>query len=194
MYVAPVRRHPSETQLETDAMIKKLARRLTYVRYALRPGFWRWVVAAVDLAVADHIEPWSVRPHRPTSMIHPSVSFRSAQNVVIGDHTRIQSGCVLWASPGSRIEIGDHSGLGPGTMVFSSNHELTPGTPYHLQPWKEQDVVIGADVWVGAGCIIVAGVSIGSGSVVAAGSVVTRDIPPGSVVAGVPAKVIRRRD
>lgn len=172
-------------------MAGKLIRRLLYFRYLLRAGFWRWVVASIDAVVRDHIEPWSVSQPRPTSTVHPSVSFRFAQNVIIGEYARVQSGCVLWASRSSQIVVGDHSGLGPGTMVYSSNHEFAPGIPYHLQPWKEQDVLIGHNVWVGAGSIIVAGVSIGADSVIAAGSVVTHDIPAGSVAAGVPARVLR---
>ena len=77
--------------------------------------------------------------------------------------------------------------------MFSSNHTVVPGLPYHKQPWREADIVIGRDVWVGAGSIIVAGVTIGDGTVVAAGSVVTRDLPPMSIAAGVPAKTIANR-
>ena len=174
-------------------MIERVVTRIAYLRYLFRPGVWRWLVESVDYVVTDHLVAWSHLKRQPHSMIHPSVSFRCSQNIEIASHTRIQSGCVLWASPKSAIRIGQHSGLGPGTMIFSSNHEFLPGTPYHMQPWREADVTIGQDVWVGAGTIIVAGVSIGSGSVVAAGSVVTSDIPPGTVAAGAPAKVIRSR-
>ena len=173
--------------------MRSISARVMYLRYILRPGFWRWLVKSLDYVIVDHVHPWTVNPRQPSSMVHPSVSFRSAENVRIGKHTRVQNGCVLWASPKSKIEIGDHSGLGPGTMIFSSNHEFKPGRPYHEQGWSEEDVIIGEDVWVGAGSVILAGVSIGSGSIVAAGSVVTRDIPAASVAAGVPARVLRPR-
>ena len=56
------------------------------------------------------------------------------------------------------------------------------------------EVRIGNDVWIAANAIILAGVTVGDGAVVAAGAVVTRDVPPMAIVAGVPAKVIRYRD
>ena len=175
-------------------MIGGIVRRLGYLRLPLHRGFWRWVTDRIDYTVTDHLLPWTQLSRAPRSMIHPSVSFRSARNVEIGGHTRIQSGCVIWASPNSKIRIGEYTGLGPGTMIFSSNHRFEPGVPYIDQPWTEKGVTIGRDVWVGAGTIVVPGVSIGDGCVIAAGSVVTRDVPPYSLAGGVPAKVIRTRE
>lgn len=175
-------------------MIGSLAKRLAYARYLLEPGFWRWVVHRLDYTVSDHIKPWTQMRRREGTHIHPTVSFRKAENIELGRFVRIQPYCCVWASPNSRIVIGDYSGLGPGTVVFSSNHQFVPGVPYHEQPWTEKGVTIGRDVWVGAGCVILPGVTIGDGAVLAAGSVVTKDVPAGSVVGGVPAKVIKARD
>jgi acetyltransferase-like isoleucine patch superfamily enzyme len=60
-------------------------------------------------------------------------------------------------------------------------------------PTSRGDVEIGSDVWLGTGVLILSGVKIGHGTVVAARSVVTRDIPPYSIAAGVPARVVRQR-
>ena len=174
-------------------MSRRAFRRIRYFALLFRPGFWRWLLARVDFVVTDEVMAWSTHRWPTKCNVHPSVSFRSAHNVSLGPHTRVQNGCILWASPNSRITIGQYSGLGPHTMIFSSNHEFASGIPYHLQPWKERDVTIGEDCWIGAGTIIVAGVSIGDRTVVAAGSVVTKDIPPDSIAAGVPARVIRAR-
>lgn len=174
-------------------LIGALVHRLTYLRYVFSPSSWRWLVDWVDFAVDDHFKPRSVLTRHPTARIHPSVSFRHAQNIVIGANTRVQENCVLWASANSSITIGQYTGLGPGTMVFSSNHRVALDQPYYKQPFIESPVTIGRDVWVGAGCIIVAGVTIGDQSVIAAGSVVTRDVPAHSIAAGVPAKVIKSR-
>jgi acetyltransferase-like isoleucine patch superfamily enzyme len=174
-------------------MIGALVSRLAYLRFLFRRGAWMWVIRRIDYLVTDHVLPWS-ELHQPEHCnIHPTVTFRHGRNIVLGSHTRIQPYAVLWASPRSKITLGRNSGLGPGTMIFSSNHQYVPGMPYHKQPWTEKDVTIGEDVWVGAGTVIVAGVTIGDRCVVAAGSVVTKDIPPDSVAAGVPAKVIKSR-
>jgi acetyltransferase-like isoleucine patch superfamily enzyme len=175
-------------------MMGALSQRLAYLRYLATPGFWRWLVARMDSVVVDHIRPWNQLPRREKTHIHPTVTFRKAENIEIGTHVRIQPYCAIWASPKGKITIGQYTGLGPGTVVFSSNHQYQPGVPFYRQPWIEKGVTIGRDVWVGAGCIILPGVTIGDGAVVAAGSVVTRDIPPGAVVAGVPARVIKSRD
>lgn len=174
-------------------MIRAILHRLGYLRFLLRPACWRWAVHRLDYMVQDHLEPAVLLVRDRSGFVHPSVSFRSPRNVVLGRETRLQPGCIVWASPRSTIRIGDYSGLGPGTQVYSSNHRFEPGVPYYRQAWNEADVVIGRDVWVGGRCVILPGVTIGDGSVVAAGSVVTRDVPPGSVVAGAPARVLRRR-
>ena len=173
--------------------LKSIFGRLGHIRLLGNPRVWRWIVARFDETIQDHVVPWTQLQRGERSYVHPSVSFRSAQNIELGAHTRVQPNCVIWASPKSRIVIGALTGIGPGTMMFSSNHTFVPGLPYHKQPWREADIIIGNDVWVGAGSVIVAGVTIGDGSVVAAGSVVTRDVPPMSVAAGVPAKVIASR-
>jgi acetyltransferase-like isoleucine patch superfamily enzyme len=175
-------------------VLSKVTSRLAYLRFAFSPPVWRWIVTKVDFLVSDHLLEFSRlrRPARAT--IHPSVNLSHAQNIHIGNSTRIQAGCVLWASPHSRIVIGDHTGLGPNTMIFASNHQVQAGIPYFEQPWIERDVIIGKDVWVGAGTIIVAGVTVGDGCVIGAGSVVTRDVPAGCIAAGVPAKIFRDRE
>jgi maltose O-acetyltransferase len=168
--------------------------RVALLRYLFLGSSWRWLVKRVDFAVDDHLKPLSeLKAHR-SATIHPSVSFRHGQNIEIGANTRIQQNCVLWASAGSRITVGDYTGLGPGTMIFSSNHRVALDGPYHKQPFIESPVTIGQDVWVGAGCVIVAGVTIGDRCVIAAGSVVTKDVPSHCIAAGIPAKVIKSRD
>jgi acetyltransferase-like isoleucine patch superfamily enzyme len=175
-------------------VIGKLLRRLAYARFLFAPGFWLWLANKIDFLVFDHIQPWCTLPRRERTIIHPSVSFRNAENIELGTHVRIQQSCVLWASPNAKIIVGRHSGVGPGTLIFSSNHQFAPGSPYHEQPWIERAVVVGEDVWIGAGCVILPGVTIGDGAVVAAGAVVTKDVPPFTVVAGVPARRIKARE
>lgn len=167
--------------------------RLGYLGYLGRMTTWRWLLDRVDYTVLDHLRPLRELHAGRGCLIHPTVVFREAKNISLGDRVRIQPYACLWASPGATIEIGDHTGLGPGTLIFSSNHQFAAGRLYHDQPWTERNVRVGRDVWVGAGSIILPGVTIGDGSVVAAGSVVTRDVAPGVLVGGVPAHPIKAR-
>lgn len=86
--------------------------------------------------------------------------------------------------------IGDNVMIGPGTLISTVNHPLTPmGRRQHLGIAKP--VRIGNDVWIGGNVTILPGVTIGNNVVVAAGAVVTKDIPDNTLVGGVPAKKIR---
>jgi acetyltransferase-like isoleucine patch superfamily enzyme len=81
--------------------------------------------------------------------------------------------------------------LGPRVNIISENHVVAVADRKTLIPAA---VVIRKNAWIGAGAIILPGVTVGENSVVAAGALVNKDIPPNTVVAGVPAKVIRTLD
>jgi acetyltransferase-like isoleucine patch superfamily enzyme len=93
------------------------------------------------------------------------------------------------------VKIGKYFHVGRGLTIFSSNHNYKSEKSI---PYDEVDimepVVIGDFVWFGANVTIVPGVRIGEGAVVGMGSVVTRDVPPGAIVGGNPAKIIAYRD
>jgi maltose O-acetyltransferase len=88
------------------------------------------------------------------------------------------------------VKIGDYVMIGPNVLIATVNHPLTPaGRRKHLAIGKP--VTIGNDVWIGGNAVILPGVTIGDNVVVGAGAVVTKDVPSNSLVAGVPARVIR---
>lgn len=100
------------------------------------------------------------------------------------------------------ITIGKYCQIGSDVAIHSSSHPITYLSTYVnknlfegqlVNLKKEFQVQIGHDVWIGHGAIIVGNVSIGNGVIIGAGSVVTKDVPPFSVVAGVPARIIRKR-
>ncbi len=124
----------------------------------------------------------------------PNVSFANAERITIGDRTRVGARTALWAGDhAGAISIGSDCNFGPNCFVTASNYGIEAGTPFLDQAKVDADIVIGDDVWFGTGVVVLAGVTIGSHCVIAAGSVVTRDLPPNSIVGGVPAKVIRER-
>jgi len=114
---------------------------------------------------------------------------------------------------GDRLEIGDNSGIGqssricgpvaigknvmmgPEVLMLALSHKYdNPDLPINVQGNKApRKIVIENDVWIGARVIILPGVRVGKGSIIGAGSVVTKSIPPYSVAAGNPAKVVRNR-
>jgi len=110
----------------------------------------------------------------------------------VRDRTAIGIGNVLHGGGG--ITIGADCLLGPYCAIYSENHDFADlSVPIRLQRARPAAVVIGDDVWLGTGVTVLPGVTIGSGSVVAAGAVVVHDVPPMTVVAGVPARVVKRR-
>jgi acetyltransferase-like isoleucine patch superfamily enzyme len=105
----------------------------------------------------------------------------------IGNNVSFNHEVVLNADIGGVIHIGDD-------LMRSANHKFLSG---HL-PIKEQgheikNIHIGSDVWIGANALILSGVIVGDGAVIGAGSVVTKNVDSGAVVAGNPAKLIKRR-
>lgn len=87
------------------------------------------------------------------------------------------------------IRIGARTLIGPNVQLLTATHPLEPGLRRQGYEFGEE-IVIGGNVWIGAGAIVCPGVSIGDDAVVGAGSVVTRDVPPGVLVRGNPARVV----
>lgn len=114
------------------------------------------------------------------------------QRLRIGDHVNINRDCFLNA--GGEITIGDWVLVGPKVVIYSQNHIIDGiDVPISCAPDEYGPVTVGDDVWIGAAATILPGVTIGEGAVVAAGAVVTHDVEPFSVVAGVPARHVRFR-
>lgn len=109
-------------------------------------------------------------------------------DVIIGDHTRIG----LHNTIIGPVSIGNNVNLAQGITVTALNHNFGDATKrIDEQGVSTKPVVIGNDVWIGANVVVLPGVTIGSHCVVAAGAVVTKDVPDHTLVAGVPAKVIK---
>lgn len=122
--------------------------------------------------------------------IHENVLIRGAEYVIVGIGTTInRNTCIL-----DKVKIGNYCSIGPNVVIAGSNHIFkNPQKTIKEQGSELKGISIEDDVWIGANATILDGVIIGKGSVIAAGSVVNKSFPPNSVIAGVPAKIIKER-
>lgn len=108
------------------------------------------------------------------------------QNITIGEQVFLNAGCHFQDQGG--ITIGDGTLIGHNVVLATLNHNEDPARRDETVP---APIVIGRHVRIGANATVTPGVTIGDGAIVAAGAVVTKDVPPNTVVAGVPARVLR---
>jgi acetyltransferase-like isoleucine patch superfamily enzyme len=126
-------------------------------------------------------------PRASGLVCHWSVEVKYPGNIELGQGVIVGPGCTLGAA--AAIALGDNARLSRDVLVETAGLDFSERQP----PYRHvaRPIAIGRGVWIGARSIILGGVTIGENAVVAAGSVVTRDVPPGCIVAGVPARVIQ---
>lgn len=126
---------------------------------------------------------------RPTNLYggKAGVGLKVGNNSSIGPYSYI--GCSGY------IEIGDNVMMSPRVSIYSENHNFSEtDRPMIEQGVTRSFVIIEDDCWIAANAVILAGVTVGKGSVIAAGSIVTKDVPPYSIVGGNPARMIKSRN
>ena len=109
------------------------------------------------------------------------------RNIRIGQRVMINNSCTFMDRGG--ITIGDDAFIGPSVNLITENHGLQPSLRRTL---TSKPIVIGNNVWIGAAAVVLPGVTVGDNAVIGAGSVVTHDVPPFAVVAGNPARIIKK--
>jgi acetyltransferase-like isoleucine patch superfamily enzyme len=134
------------------------------------------VVDAPDLEIGDDFRIWSA--HRQTLVSGPG-------RIRIGNGVFINAGTIIYCEVA--VTIGDDVALANEVYVMDSDSHGVEGRPV-----KEEPIRIGDGTWVGARAIILPGVTIGHRCLIAAGSVVSKDVPDDTLVAGNPARVIRK--
>jgi acetyltransferase-like isoleucine patch superfamily enzyme len=140
------------------------------------------------LTFGDKVTVGSFSVIRPTNLYggSPGVGMKIGNNSSIGPFSYI--GCSGY------IEIGNNVMISPRVSIYAENHVFDdPTLPMIDQGVRRSVVIIEDDCWIASHSVVLAGVRIGKGSVVAAGSIVTKDVPPYSIVAGNPARIIKSR-
>jgi acetyltransferase-like isoleucine patch superfamily enzyme len=181
-------------------------------RLILKMDGWAAIESGVRLRFADHIRlghsvyldervylhatPGGIEIGDGTVVMHGAVlhvyNFRDLPHagIWIGRDSLIGEGTVIRGQGG--VRLGDRVYTSPYTQLLAVNHVYEdPDRPFVEQGITAKGIVVEDDVWFGAGAIVTDGVHIGEGAVVAAGAVVTADVPPHTVVAGVPARPVR---
>lgn len=125
----------------------------------------------------------------------PPLTISNPENVFLYGNNGLNNATILTTN--ARFIMGVNSGAASGLKVVTGNHARIVGIPYRsitedIKPkGLDEDVIVKEDVWIGINVTLLSGVTVERGATVAAGSVVTKSIPPYSICAGVPAKVIK---
>jgi acetyltransferase-like isoleucine patch superfamily enzyme len=188
-------------RIKSDPKLKQLTLRLLMPKNQARPRWWVSILVNPFL----HKKGKGSLIRRNTRMdVLPFNLFSLGANSTIEDYTVVNNGMGEVAiGDGVRIglsnvligplEIGNNIILAQHVVISGLNHGYEDiHTPIRLQPCSTAKVIIEDDCWIGANAVITAGVRIGKHSIVAAGSVVTKDVPPNSIVAGNPAKLVKQ--
>lgn len=125
-------------------------------------------------------------------MLYPDLYLetQAAGSITIGEGCVLSTGVHLVSM--ASIQIGRGTMIGEYASIRDANHIRLPGMPLRHAGHSARAIVLGEEVWIGRGAAVLAGVTIGDGATVGANAVVTRDVPPGAVVAGVPARPLSR--
>ncbi len=129
------------------------------------------------------------KPVDDTFTLFPPFYTDCGKNIRVGKHVFINMGCKFQDQGG--IDIGDGVLIGHNVVLATLNHNLDPNRRGDMIPAA---IRIGKNVWIGSNATLLPGVHIGDGAVVAAGAVVCRDVPPNTVVGGIPARILKGID
>jgi acetyltransferase-like isoleucine patch superfamily enzyme len=186
--------------LKLQFALRLIADWITSLRY-------RWVLFKTARTYGMTFEP-DVR-------VYGISRFTSGPGTIVGSSTLLHCGGMEWSNGRGGITVGADSYIGPRSVLFGAG-EISIGNkvaigpnclitshghsfgdtevPLLDQPTRFEPVTIEDDVYLGTGAIVLHGVRIGRGAVIGAGAVVSRDVPPGAVALGVPARIVRYRE
>ena len=140
-----------------------------------------------DASIREVFEELTGKPVDESFMLIPPFFADYGLNITVGRSVFIHQGCMFMGH--GAIDISDQVMIGPKVNLVTAGHPLEPDRRRRFI--TSAPITVGRNVWIGAAATVLPGVDIGADAVVAAGAVVTRDVPQATLVAGVPATVIR---
>lgn len=176
----PARRIPIPSP-EWDAIAADVKRAMRLTAELNRLGF------EDDAQIRTLFGELTGQPVDETFKLIPPFHTECGRNIRIGRKVIINQGCTVYDMGG--VEIADLVMIGPNVSLITASHPLDPAERRAFI--EVRPIAIGRNVWIAAGATVLGGVNIGENAVVGAGAVVTRDVPPNTFVAGVPARVVR---
>jgi acetyltransferase-like isoleucine patch superfamily enzyme len=186
--------HKASPKTGRSSLRRGLQRPAAFLRSLLDPRTYYHALKLLHFNHYSHVAEIGKLRLGKDVRLAPNVSLANGERITLGDRTRVGARCHLWAGEtAGEIRVGRDTNFAPLCFVTASNYGIEPGAGFLDQVKQDATVTIGDEVWLGASVIVLPGVTIGNGSVIAAGAVVTKDIPPGVVAGGVPARVIRPR-
>jgi acetyltransferase-like isoleucine patch superfamily enzyme len=191
------------TYIKENPRLKKTVHRMLVRTHEARPRTWvKWFInpfvhtkgkhAKISWRTRTDVLPFNRFELGERSIIEDfSIVNNGSGDVIIGDHTLIGLSNVIIGP----VKIGNHVIFAQHVVASGLNHIYEdPHIPIVDQNVTTAQIIIEDDCWIAANVVITAGVTIGKHSIVAAGAVVTKDIPPYSIAAGNPARVIKQYD
>jgi acetyltransferase-like isoleucine patch superfamily enzyme len=127
------------------------------------------------------------KPVDDSFVLIPPFYTAGGVDIRVGRNVFVNQNCTFYDLGG--LDIGDDVMIGPNVSLITTGHPIEPSQ--RRAGVTAAPIVIGRNVWIAAGATVIGGVTVGDNSVVAAGSVVTKDVPPNTLVGGNPARVIR---
>ena len=179
---------------DAPQIIRTLDKLYIYWEKLFKKGWQRYMLFQVGLIPSHHIRKFIYKALGAeigkNVVFHFRTEVRGLHRLKIGDGTIIGDNALLAAQRG--LTIGKNVNLSSNVSIYSGAHDHRD--PYFRStPATTRPITIGDRVWIGSNAIILTGVNIGEGAVVCAGCVVTKDVEPYAVVAGIPAKKVNER-
>ncbi len=170
-----------------------LNRLLLLLQVLFSPIFWKQSINRFRFFIHDNVLaiPQLASLGSGTT-ISPTAAFAHPENITIGENCLINHNNRIYAGPNSKIVLSDGVMVGPDVFMTADHFSSSLSNTAEAHSGKAADIFLDRNVRVGAHSVILPGVSVGQNVAIGAGSVVTKDVPANVIVAGNPARVVKK--